>query len=218
MAQKNSTIKDFIGSFTTDLSRPCNYMVTFKNLPTTMRNNPAFNSEPLNNIIRTLRLRCESADLPSRTFALVDQKTYGPIEQYPIQSAYNKATLSFISSDDMSERIFFDIWMEMMSFSSPSYYRKNNTTGNDNNNNPIYNGVRFDFKYKEDYVVDINIDQLTVDGQISYRSVLVNAFPVELHSIPLRWSATNDYNRVVVTFAYRYAFSEYDTNVLNTIP
>lgn len=210
---KTSSISEFIGSFSNELARPCNFSVQLA-IPESLIGKVGkgkLDSE----VVKTLTLRCESAELPSRTFALVDQKTYGPIEQYPIQSAYNKSTMSFICSDDMSERTFFETWMEMISFSSPEYYRLNNTEGNDNSQNPIYKGVRFDFKYKDKYVVNAWINQHTLDGQISYRSVLVDAFPVELHSVPLRWAATNDYNRIVVTFAYRYAFGESDTLILN---
>lgn len=189
-------ISKFITSFSSDVSRPCLFTVGIL-----LRNSINMDME------RDIVLRCESAELPGRTFSLVDQKTYGPIEQYPVQSAYNKCTLTFICSDTMDERVYFDKWMNYISYSTPTYSVKNP---------PQYASVRFDFNYKNNYVADLFINQHNVAGEIVYKSTLVEAFPVECHSMPLNWGQVNDYNKVVVTFAYRYAFSESDKTKLNS--
>lgn len=188
-------ITNFISSFKNEeLSRPCYFTVNIIS-PNSINSN----------IERNVVFRCESAELPGRTFSLVDQKTYGPIEQYPIQSAYNKSTLSFICSGNMEEKVYFETWMNIISYSIPSYSKLP----------PKSVSVKFDFNYKKNYVTDIIINQHNLSGEIIYRSILVDAFPVECHSIPLNWSQANDYNRVIVTFAYRYAFGESDKAKLN---
>lgn len=208
------SISKFISQFdTTDLARPCNFKVTI-NPPRVLGSfvNPAnfLNDVDSINTLRKIEFVCESAELPARTFSLVDQKTYGPIEQYPIQNAFNKTTLNFICSDDMLEKKFMDQWMESICTSNP--------TGKYNGDILLEEGgVRFDFEYKVNYISEIHIDQYDLNGEISYRASLRDAFPVEVHSMPLNWGNTNDYHRVTATFAYRYAYSTSDKTYLNNL-
>lgn len=192
-----ANIKDFINTFSkTEVSRPCNFTVSI--IPT-----KSINATVEKNLI----FRCETAELPGRTFSLVDQKTYGPIEQYPIQSAYNKSNMVFICSDTMEEKIYFDDWMNRISYSTPTYSKTPSAA--------VSISVKFDFEYKVNYFADVMINQHDVTGKIIYRAVLVEAFPVECHSIGLNWSQFNDYNRLNVTFAYRYAYGETNPAKLN---
>ena len=58
---------------------------------------------------RNLSLRCESAEMPGRTFATTEKKMgSAPVEKFPYHTTYNETTLTFIVSDDMKEKIFFD--------------------------------------------------------------------------------------------------------------
>jgi hypothetical protein len=193
----SGTITQFISSFSSELSRPCDFSVDIIKPKTVGKND---------DVERIISLRCESAELPGRTFSLVDQKTYGPIEQYPIQNAYNKCALTFICSGSMDEKVYFDDWMDVISYSKPSYSEAP----------PNPNIVKFDFSYKTNYVVDVFINQYDLTGHIVYRAVLVDAFPVDCHAIPLNWAQTNDYSKLMVTFAYRYTYGETDKNKLNS--
>lgn len=189
------TITQFISNFSSELSRPCDFSVDIIK--------PVGDRE----VGKRISFKCESAELPGRTFSLVDQKTYGPIEQYPIQNAYNKCALTFICSGSMEEKIYFDDWMDVISYSRPSYSDKTP---------PASVNVKFDFAYKSSYVVDVVINQYDLTGHIVYRAVLVDAFPVDCHAIPLSWAQTNDYSKLMVTFAYRYTYGETDKTKLNS--
>jgi hypothetical protein len=125
-----------------------------------------------------LRYRCENANLPGRTLATVEQKTYGPVEKFPYLSTYNDIDLTFIVDDDMNQKTFFDAWIN---FINPA--QTNN------------------FRYKSDYATDIVITQYDVENKPSYSVNLYEAFPISINQMDLDWS-NEGYHKLNVTFAY----------------
>ena len=115
------SIDQFVSSFGKELARPSRFDVSIP-VPIPLL--------PYRATAKNLSLRCETTELPSRSFSTADQK-FGtnPIEKHAYQSNYNELTMTFIVSDDMSEKIFFDAWMEYI--------------------NPT---LSFDFNYKSDYI------------------------------------------------------------------
>jgi len=166
------TINDFKSSFTTDLARPSRFDVTIP-IPLVLL--------PFRNISKNLSFRCENAQLPSRTFATLEQK-FGsnPLEKYPYQTNYNELELTFIVSDDMSEKFFFDMWMEYI--------------------NPSYS---YNFKYKGDYVTDLQVTQYDVTNKASYSINVIDAYPISVNQLDLDWS-NSEYHKLTVVFAYTY--------------
>ena len=168
-------IQDFVNSFTTDIARVNRFDVVF--LPPDKMMSDFYLEE--------MFYRCEAANLPGRTFGTVDQK-FGsnPTQKYPMHASYEDITLSFIVSDDMKERTFFDIWME---FVNPS--------------------KTFDFAYKDNYVSpSIFIQQYDQYNIPTYRISLVNAYPVSVNQMDLDWAA-DGYHKLTVTFAYTRWFN-----------
>ena len=92
-------LSTFVGSFKTELARPNRFNVLI---------NPPGVLLGSGNYSRQLSFRCETAELPGKTFMTHDQKIYGPVEKYPYQHAYNDLNLTFIVSGDMIEKMFFD--------------------------------------------------------------------------------------------------------------
>ena len=89
-----SPIKTFFNSFT-DVAKPSRFEVTI-------------GPKTYNNISSSeLILRCETAELPSRTYATAEQK-FGsnPIEKFPYQVQFNDLNLTFIVDDDMLAKYF----------------------------------------------------------------------------------------------------------------
>jgi hypothetical protein len=126
-------------------------------------------------------MRCENAELPSRTFATADRKIgSNPVEKFPYQPTYNDVALTFIVGDNMNERIFFDTWQEFI--------------------NPTYS---FNFTYKTDYVSNITINQYDVENDKSYSVTLIDAYPVSVNQLDLDWSA-DGHHKLTVVFAYSY--------------
>jgi len=166
------SITNFISSFNTDIARPKNFDVT---IPTPVALIPYLDTS------RQLSLRCESAQLPSRTFSTVDQK-FGsnPIEKHAMHSNYNESEMTFIVSGDMREKIFFDAWMEYI--------------------NPT---VSFDFNYKEDYISTLTVNQYGMSNDLTYSLNLIDAFPISVNQLDLDWS-NDGHHKLTVVFAYRY--------------
>jgi hypothetical protein len=165
------SINDFKSSFKTDVARPSRFDVSIP-IPLTLI--------PFISTSRQLIYRCEAAQLPGRTFATAEQKTYGPIEKFPYLTTYNDIDLTFIVSSDMSEKIFFDNWLNYV--------------------NPLYNN---NFHYKEDYAVPLTINQYDSQGNLTYSVNLIDAYPVSMNQLDLDWSA-DGHHKLVITFAYTY--------------
>jgi len=165
------TINNFLASFTTDIARPSKFDVT---IPIPLSLATYITSA------RNLTFRCESAQLPGRTFETAIKKIgSAPVEKFPYHTNYQEATLTFILSDDMNEKIFFDAWMELI-----------NPSGN------------YNFQYKANYAVDITINQYDVKNNLTYAGVLQEAFPIDVNQLDLDWG-TDSYHKLSVVFAYR---------------
>ena len=165
------SINDFKASFRKDLARPHKFDV---NIPIPLTLIPYISSA------KSLNYRCENASLPGRTFATAEQKTYGPIEKYPYLNTYTDVDMTFIVDDDMSQKVFFDAWMNYI--------------------NPLYNN---NMRYKGDYSTVITVNQYDVTNNISYSVNLYDAYPISMNQMDLDWSS-DGYHKLNVTFAYTY--------------
>lgn len=163
------SISDFKANFT-DLARPNRFDV---NIPIPLTLIPYITTS------RVLNYRCEAAQLPGRTMATIEQKTYGPVEKHPYLTTYNDIDLTFMVEDDMKQKVFFDAWLNYI--------------------NPTYN---FNFRYKEDYATTLTINQYDVKNELSYSVSLYDAYPISINQMDLDWSQNDSYHKMVVTFAY----------------
>lgn len=163
------SIADFKASFNKDLARPNRFDV---NIPIPV------GLSPYRQIGRTLSMRCENAELPGRSISTTSMKIYGVEEKFPYQTTYNDISLTFIVSDDMAEKKFFDAWLNWI--------------------NPTIN---FNLKYKADYAVSLTVNQYDVRNQLSYSVTMLDAFPIAVNQLDLDWSS-DGHHKLTVTFAY----------------
>lgn len=163
------SIADFKASFTKDLARANKFDV---NIPVPLGMVPFIGTS------RKLALRCESTQLPGRNFDTTPMKIYGVYENFPFQTSYDNITMTFLVSDDMKEKSFFDSWM-----------------------NWIQPTITFDTKYKQDYAVLLRINQYDVQNKLSLSIDLVDAFPIAVNQLDLDWSS-DAVHKLAVTFAY----------------
>ena len=165
-------ISDFKASFRKDLARPNRFDVSIP-VPLTLI--------PYVNNAKSLTYRCESANLPGRSLATTEQKIgSNPVEKYPYLTTFNDMQLTFMVDDDMSQKVFFDAWLNFI--------------------NPQYN---YNFRYKGDYATAITVNQYDVTNQISYSCNLYDAYPISVEALDLDW-AQDGYHKLRVTFAYTY--------------
>jgi hypothetical protein len=208
-----SNVKNFISNFKkTELARPYNFDVSFypsESVISTIISpslaGKALQLELLKNG-RDFKMKCEQAELPARTFSTVEQRIYGYTDKFPISTSYEPITLVFICSDDMNEKYFFDLWMEVISMTNPIGIAVSAAADLAENLLGIDTGfgTRFDLQYKDNYSCMIEITQYDLTGKASYKVMLIAAFPRSVNQMPLRWSDTGSYHRVAVTFEYKY--------------
>jgi hypothetical protein len=167
------TISAFKSSFRTDLARPSRFDVLIP-VPFILIGSPIVDS-------RNLTYRCENTQLPGRTIATLDQKTYGPIEKFPYLATYNDIDLSFYVDDDMKQKYLFDAWLGYINTSSTNNYL-----------------------YKDEYATTLTINQYNVSNQKTYSVDLFDAFPISINQMDLDWSNTDAVHKISVTFAYTY--------------
>jgi len=144
-----------------------------------------------------LNFKCESTNIPGRTFATTEQK-FGsnPAEKHAYHTTYNDVDMTFIITEDsrlipnmkrnlpsfeefgLKEKRLFDEWMNWI--------------------NPVDS---YDFRYKKDYVSDIKINQISNSGQRVFTCELLDAFPISVNQLDLDWS-NDGYHKLNVTFAF----------------
>jgi hypothetical protein len=95
-------------------------------------------------------------------------------------STYNEIDLTFYVDGNLNVKRYFDNWLNII---------------NDNQNN--------DFKYKNEYVVDIGIEQYDLADKMIYKVSCKEAYPVSMNQMDLDWNSESFHN-LTVTFAYRY--------------
>lgn len=135
-------------------------------------------------------LRCEAAVLPGLNINSMNQKVYGPERKLPYAGTYEEASMSFICSEDLRERKFFELWQERI-------------VGL--NSSPIESALNtYDIGYYKDNVVDITIRQLTDIGSAGYTCKLFEAYPISLSQQELKWSSTE-----ALRLNVRFAFHRY---------
>jgi len=179
-----ANINRFVSSFTSDLARPSRFDVTIFPPNALSFYYGITQSGP------GLNLRCENANLPGRTFGTVEQK-FGsnPSLRFPIHSTYNDMDLTFAVSGDMSERNFFDIWLEYI----------NPTTSFDFSYKLGSNNVAGD-GFAAPYII---VSQYDLKNNLTYAVQLYNAYPISVNQMDLDWS-TDTYHKLTVVFAYDY--------------
>ena len=164
------SINQFLGSFKQDVARPSRFDVE---IPVPLK------LIQYRNLAQQLSFRCENAELPAVTLGTVDRKIYGPVEKQPYLKTYNESTMTFMVSDDMAEKGFFDAWIDLI--------------------NPK---TTFDTSFKSDYVTNISVNQYSVTGEQTYSVSLIDAFPVSVNQLDLDWGNESSHHRLSVTFAY----------------
>lgn len=137
-------------------------------------------------VTRTLALQCEMAQLPGRTFATADNRVYGPVQKYPVNTTYSDMALTFICTNDFYERKFFDAWMDSI-------------IPRDTNNVRYKKGV----DGTGGYTSDIGIIQFDDTIKQVYAVKLINAFPTSVNEMTLDWSA-DGFHKLTVNFTYEY--------------
>lgn len=137
--------------------------------------------------VRDLTYLCEIAEMPGRGFMNIDVRYYGPNQKLPYNTQYEDMTLTFLCRNDAIERQFFDDWLGII--------------------NPVNT---FDFNYRDEYSVDIDIYQYTdVDEEDAempipkYNVTLKDAYPLLVNPQAMTWG-DDQFQRLIISFTYTH--------------
>jgi hypothetical protein len=136
-----------------------------------------------------LTLRAENVSLPGRSVSTTDFFDVGPPRKMGYSAIYGESAISFILSDDYNEKEYFDKWTDVIV--GPHRRRKNS------------GGDRFNAGYYDDYKGTVEIQNYSASGQPTYKTTLIEAWPMIISPVQLDWGSS-DFAKLNVTFTYRY--------------
>jgi len=147
-----------------------------------------------------MRFRAEAAEIPGRSLATVDQRfdNYSPIARVVTGQTYTDVTVTFLLSEDLREKEYFERWQE-----SAVQTGAFQDIGAQTKNNP---------QYYNDYVGVVEIRQYGAAGDLRSVHKLDNAFPIVVGGVQMNWG-DEGFARLQVTFSYqRYRAVFYNQN------
>ena len=144
---------------------------------------------PLIGSSEDLTFRAENINIPGRNIATTENLDVGPQRKIGYTVMYPEVTITFILSVRYYVKEYFDRWVDEII--GPHRVQENP------------GGNRFNAGYYDDYKGTIEIQNFTRTGQPSYKTKLIEAWPLSIAGVQLDWGS-EDYSKLQVTFAYRY--------------
>ena len=138
---------------------------------------------------RELMARADSVNLPGRTMTTTEHRfnNYGPINKVPYSQIYGDLTVTFLLSEDMREKDYFERWQTRMVNTGAYEY------GGDG---------RFNTKYFNDYAGTILVRQYGANKNLRTIHKLNQAYPILIGEVGMDWTSA-DLTKLTVTFAYK---------------
>lgn len=142
---------------------------------------------------RDIMYRADTAEIPGRSLATFEHKfgNVGPVTKIPYGQVFTDMTVSFILSEDLREKQYFEIWQELM-YNTGAFETGSQT-----------NMSTFRPKYYDQYVGSVVIRQYGANGSLKTIITLVDAYPIFISPISTSWGS-DEIMKMNVTFAYRY--------------
>ena len=134
---------------------------------------------------KRLTMLCDTATLPTKSLATFEKTIYGPVKAMPYRMTFTEASMSFILTDSMNEKKYFDEWQNKI---------VDQKTGN--------------LGFFDDYVCDITIQKFgrtanNSDENPTYSVTLFDAWPSIVSEIQLSHSGGTEAMKLPVTFQFK---------------
>lgn len=139
-------------------------------------------------IDRELVTRIDSAELPGRSIQTSNVKYYGVPSRVGYDVTYPEIGITMICSESMREKLLMTQWQDLI------------VNQHARPNAPPY---MFDLGYYDDYVGRVQILQYAPNGTLVYKMTLIEAYPVQVNSMPVNWGS-EEIHKLNVSFAYKY--------------
>lgn len=134
----------------------------------------------------TLSILCQSASMPGTQFATADLPVYGPPIKMPYGLIYQDLSLTFLCTNNMSQRKIFEEWRRIIVDPTSNYVN-----------------------YYDTYVGKIRVKKLSPAGKISHWIDYEEAYPLAILEQEMA-SGNNDWLKLTVIMAYRRWRSKLD--------
>ena len=133
---------------------------------------------------RKVSMRCEAIDMPGRALnTSLDTNMYGIAPEIVDGITFaGDISMTFQSSSDLEERVFFESWQEM-----------------------AWDKGTWNVNYYKDYISD-SVDIYVLDQQDTrrYGLRLKECYPKEIGPAPLNYATAGDIIKIPVTLQYKY--------------
>ena len=140
--------------------------------------------DPDSKTSRRLQFLCENVAIPTKSIAASDKFIYGTSYQMPYRQTFAELSMSFLVTDSMKEKTFFDNWQKKI---------VDERTG--------------DLKFHNNYTCEITVSKFskTTDDFVSptYQIKIEKAWPSIVAEIQLNHSGGSEIVRLPVTFQYK---------------
>lgn len=154
-----------------------------------------------------LAFRCERVTLPGRIIITSPYKegNYGLNREYPTNAVYQPVDATFLMSEDYSEKIFFELWQDLIIGHHRSFGDVTSQAS-----------VK-ELNYMDNYTCQISIHAFSVTGgrgglKPVYTCTLMEAYPRTIQDLQMDWSG-NDLVRLNVVFDYKYFEDTSERNI-----
>jgi hypothetical protein len=127
-----------------------------------------------------LSMRCINMSFPPRSLMTVETRHTGVPYKLPYSAMYDEVSFTFVASEDLRERKFFEIWQETVM-------------------NVGMNSLNF---YNE-YISTVEMYQLDKNNNIMYGVKLDEAYPINIGAVDYSYGSQNEFVSVTVSLAYR---------------
>ncbi len=144
---------------------------------------------------RRLSILCENVTLPTKSLATYEKSIYGPVKAMPYRMTFTEASMSFILTDSMIEKKYFDAWQ-----------------------NKIVDPKTGNLGFFDDYVADITIKKFSRSAfnegaTPTYEVKLIQAWPSIVAEIQLSHSGGTEAMKLPVTFQFKkWEAGQYNPN------
>ena len=134
---------------------------------------------------RQLSFLCDTATLPTKSLATFEKTIYGPVKAMPYRMTFTEASMSFIMTDSMREKDYFDAWQ-----------------------NKIIDQKSGNVGFFDDYKCDIKIQKFgrnvaTDNDEPTYEVKLIDAWPSIISEVQLSHSGGTEAMKLPVTFQFK---------------
>lgn len=181
-------VDKFKNTFVTDPPSPAYFRFELLKMPPFIKNYPdlqrALSAESATD---RLSVRVKKAMLPDQSLQTMQHSYYGPLVKYPHENLTTDLNVEVICSHDMWERQFFTAWQNYILDYGISA-----------------RGASYNIAYFEDYVSDIDIVLFDAEAKEIYRATFENAYPMQMGSVDVDWTAKDSIMSFYVTFSYSY--------------